>query len=80
LIGIPLYSNAAGVVPLILALVEKGVGLGTALALMMSVTALSLPEFMILKKVMKPKLLAIFAGVMFVGISLVGYFFNFVLR
>ncbi|MFZ2189210.1 MAG: permease [Candidatus Magasanikiibacteriota bacterium] len=80
LIGIPLYSNAAGVVPLISALVEKGVGLGTALALMMSVTALSLPEFMILKKVMKPKLLAIFAGVMFVGITVVGYLFNFLLK
>lgn len=80
LIGIPLYSNAAGVVPLISALVEKGVGLGTALALMMSVTALSLPEFMILRKVMKPKLLAIFAGVMFVGITIVGYLFNVVIR
>lgn len=80
IIGIPLYSNAAGVVPLISALVEKGVGLGTALALMMSVTALSLPEFMILKKVMKPKLLAIFAGVMFVGITLVGYLFNLIIK
>lgn len=80
LIGIPLYSNAAGVVPLVSALAEKGVGIGTALALMMSVTALSLPEFMILKKVMKSKLLAIFAAVMFVGITVVGYLFNMLLK
>lgn len=80
LIGIPLYSNAAGVIPLVSALVEKGVGVGTALALMMSVTALSFPEFMILKKVMKNKLLMIFAGVMFIGITIVGYLFNWLLK
>lgn len=80
LIGIPLYSNAAGVIPLVSALVEKGVGVGTALALMMSVTALSLPEFMILKKVMKNRLLALFAGVMFLGITVVGLLFNFILN
>ncbi|KKQ40640.1 MAG: Permease family protein [Candidatus Magasanikbacteria bacterium GW2011_GWA2_37_8] len=80
LIGIPLYSNAAGVIPLVSVLVEKGVGIGTALALMMSVTALSFPEFMILKKVMKKKLLLIFAGVMFVGITIVGYLFNWLLK
>ncbi|KKQ28245.1 MAG: Permease [Candidatus Magasanikbacteria bacterium GW2011_GWC2_37_14] len=80
LIGIPLYSNAAGVVPLVSVLVEKGVGVGTALALMMAVTALSLPEFMILKRIMKNKLLVIFASVMFVGIVVVGYLFNFLLK
>jgi hypothetical protein len=79
LVGVPLYSNAAGVIPLVSALVEKGVGVGTALSLMMAVTALSLPEFMILKKVMKNKLLAIFAVVMFVGITIVGILFNLVL-
>ncbi len=76
--GVPLYSNAAGVVPLVRALVEKGVAVGTALAFMMAVTALSLPEFMILRRVMKPRLLAVFAGVVAVGIILTGYLFNFV--
>ena len=76
LIGIPLYSNAAGVLPLVAALTEKGVALGTALAFMMAVTALSFPEFMILRKVMKVRLLAIFASVVGVGIILVGYLFN----
>ncbi len=79
LIGIPLYSNAAGVVPLISALVEKGVAMGTALSFMMAVTALSLPEFMILSKVMKPKLLAIFAVIVWLGIVLTGYLFNAIL-
>ncbi len=68
LIGIPLYSNAAGVIPLVSALTEKGVSMGTTLAFMMSVTALSLPEFMILKKVMKTKLIFIFAGIVGAGI------------
>ncbi|OGH89817.1 MAG: hypothetical protein A2537_02235, partial [Candidatus Magasanikbacteria bacterium RIFOXYD2_FULL_36_9] len=63
LIGIPLYSNAAGVIPLVSALTEKGVAIGTTLAFMMSVTALSLPEFMILRKVMKTKLIIIFASI-----------------
>ncbi len=79
LIGIPLYSNAAGVIPLVSALTEKGVSIGTTLAFMMSVTALSLPEFMILKKVMKLKLIFIFAGIVAVGITFTGYLFNLVL-
>jgi len=79
LIGIPLYSNAAGVIPLVGALTEKGVAMGTALAFMMAVTALSLPEFMILKKVMKTKLILIFAGIVGSGIIFTGYLFNFIL-
>ena len=79
LIGIPLYSNAAGVIPLVSALTEKGVSMGTTLAFMMSVTALSLPEFMILKKVMKIKLIFIFAGIVSTGIILTGYLFNLIL-
>lgn len=79
LIGIPLYSNAAGVIPLVSALTEKGVAMGTTLAFMMSVTALSLPEFMILKKVMKPKLIVIFAAVVGLGIMFTGYLFNAIL-
>jgi len=78
LIGIPLYSNAAGVIPLVSALTEKGVSIGTTLAFMMAVTGLSLPEFMILRKAMKPKLLVIFAGVVGVGIIFTGYLFNFI--
>ncbi|MBU0999324.1 permease [Patescibacteria group bacterium] len=80
LIGIPLYSNAAGIIPLISALMEKGVSLGTTLAFMMSVTALSLPEFMILKKVMKIKLIFIFAGIVTIGIIFTGYLFNWILK
>ena len=76
LIGIPLYSNAAGVLPIVSALMEKGMSLGTALAFMMSVTALSLPEMIILRKVLKPKLIAIFIAIMFVSIVAVGYLFN----
>lgn len=79
LIGIPLYSNAAGVIPLVGVLTEKGVAMGTALAFMMAVTALSLPEFMILKKVMKIKLIIIFASIVGAGIIFTGYLFNFVL-
>jgi uncharacterized protein len=79
LIGVPLYSNAAGIVPLVSALTEKGVSMGTTLAFMMAVTALSLPEFMILKRVMKRKLLVIFATIMTLGIILLGYLFNFIL-
>lgn len=78
-VGIPLYSNAAGVIPLVGALTEKGVAMGTALAFMMAVTALSLPEFMILKKVMKTKLIIIFASVVGLGIIFTGYLFNFIL-
>lgn len=80
LVGIPLYSNAAGVIPLVSALTEKGVAIGTTLAFMMSVTALSLPEFMILKKVMKMKLILIFAGIVGVGIMFTGFLFNLILK
>lgn len=79
LAGIPLYSNAAGVVPLVSVLSEKGVAMGTSLAFMMAVTALSFPEFMILKKVMKTKLIIIFASIVGVGIIFTGIFFNFIL-
>ncbi len=79
LIGIPLYSNAAGVIPLIGALTEKGVSMGTTLSFMMSITALSLPEFMILKKVMKAKLILIFAGIVGIGIMITGYLFNIII-
>lgn len=79
LIGIPLYSNAAGIVPLISALTEKGVAIGTTLAFMMAVTALSLPQFMILKRVIKIKLIVIFAGIVAIGIIFTGYFFNWIL-
>lgn len=79
LVGIPLYSNAAGVIPLVGVLTEKGVSMGTALAFMMAVTGLSLPEFMILKKVMKTKLILIFAGIVGIGIIFTGYLFNFAL-
>ncbi|MEI6296561.1 MAG: permease [bacterium] len=80
LVGIPLYSNAAGIIPLVSALTEKGVAIGTTLAFMMSVTALSLPEFMILKRVMKTKLIVIFASIVGVGITLTGFLFNFILE
>ncbi len=76
LIGIPMYSNAAGIVPVIHALLEKGAALGTVLAFMMSVIALSLPETVILRKVLKPRLIATFVGVVGCGILLVGYLFN----
>jgi hypothetical protein len=79
LIGVPMYSNAAGIIPVVHALLGKGAALGTTLAFMMAVTALSLPEFMILKKVMKPRLIALFAGVVTVGIVFVGYVFNAVM-
>ncbi|MDE2119484.1 MAG: permease [Betaproteobacteria bacterium] len=76
LIGVPMYSNAAGIIPVVQALLGKGAALGTTLAFMMSVTALSAPEFLILKKVMKPRLIALFAAVVASGIVLVGYVFN----
>jgi len=76
LIGIPLYSNAAGTIPVIQALVEKGLPMGTALAFMMSIVAISTPEMIILRKVIKPKLIAIFAGIVAVAIIIVGYLFN----
>lgn len=79
LLGVPMYSNAAGILPIIQALLGKGAALGTALAFMMSVIALSLPEMVILRKVLKPTLIAVFAGVVAAGIMLVGFVFNAVL-
>ena len=76
LIGVPLYSNAAGVIPIVRVLMEKGMALGTALSFMMAVTALSLPEAIILRKVLKPKLLAAYFGVVALGIMLTGFLFN----
>jgi len=76
LIGVPLYSNAAGVIPIIYTLMSKGITLGTALAFMMSVTALSLPEMIILRQVLKTKLLAVFVGIMAITIVAVGFLFN----
>jgi uncharacterized membrane protein YraQ (UPF0718 family) len=76
ILGIPLYSSAAGVIPLVQALSDKGVALGTALAFMMAVVALSLPEMILLRRVLKPKLLATFVGVVGTGILAVGYLFN----
>ena len=76
LIGVPLYSNAAGIIPLVAVLIDKGIPLGTALAFMMAVTALSLPEMVILRKVLKPKLLAIFVAILAVSITAIGYLFN----
>lgn len=79
LIGVPLYSNAAGIIPIVSVLIEKGVSLGTALAFMMAVIGLSLPEMIILKKVLKWQLIAVFIGVVATGILIVGYLFNFLL-
>jgi len=77
--GIPLYSNAVGTIPIVEALILKGVGVGTALAFMMSVVALSLPEIILLKQVIKPKLIGIFVGITGFGILTVGYLFNIIL-
>ncbi|MGK5088826.1 permease [Bdellovibrionota bacterium FG-2] len=79
IIGIPMYSNAAGIIPIVQALLEKGAALGTVLAFMMSVIALSLPEMVILRKVLKPTLIAVFIAIVGVGILLVGYLFNWLL-
>ena len=79
LLGIPLYSNAAGIIPLVEVLVDKGVALGTVLAFMMAVVALSLPELVLLRRVLAPKLLAVFVAVVGIGILAVGYLFNFIL-
>ena len=75
-LGVPLYSNAAGTIPVIEALLGKGLPVGSALAFMMAITALSLPEMVILRKVMKPRLLATFAGIVAAGIVAIGYLFN----
>jgi uncharacterized membrane protein YraQ (UPF0718 family) len=79
LIGVPMYTNAAGVIPIVQALLAKGAALGTVLAFMMSVIALSLPEMVILRKVLKARLIATFIGVVATGILIVGYVFNLVL-
>ncbi len=79
LLGIPLYSNAAGVIPIVSALMEKGASLGTVLAFMMAVVGLSLPEVIILRRVLKPRLIAVFVGVVAVAIILTGYLFNLVM-
>jgi uncharacterized membrane protein YraQ (UPF0718 family) len=79
LIGVPMYSNAAGIIPVVQALLGKGAALGTVLAFMMSVIGLSLPEAIILRKVLKPPLLLVFFGVVAVGIMAVGFLFNWLL-
>ncbi len=78
-IGVPMYSNAAGIVPIVQALLGKGAALGTVLAFMMAVIALSLPEAIILRKVLKPRLIAVFFGVVAGGIMVVGYLFNLII-
>jgi uncharacterized membrane protein YraQ (UPF0718 family) len=79
LIGVPMYSNAAGIIPIVQALLGKGAALGTVLAFMMSVIGLSFPETVILRKVLRPQLIAAFVGVVTVGILIVGYVFNFIM-
>ncbi|MBY3621039.1 permease [Acinetobacter sp. CUI P1] len=79
ILGIPLYSNALGTIPIAEALINKGVGMGTALAFMMAVTALSLPEIILLRKVIKPKLIGAFVIITGISIILVGYFFNLII-
>ena len=77
-LGVPMYANAAGIIPVVQALLGKGAALGTVLAFMMAVIALSAPEMIILRKVLKPRLIATFAGVVAAGILTVGYVFNLV--
>jgi uncharacterized membrane protein YraQ (UPF0718 family) len=79
LLGIPLYSNAAGIIPIVSALMEKGAALGTVLAFMMSVVGLSLPELIILRRVLKPQLIGVFIGVIAIAIILTGYLFNIIM-
>jgi len=79
LIGIPIYSCTAGIIPITTALIEKGVPLGTALAFMMSVIGISLPELIILKKVLKMPFILTFVGILALGITLLGYFFNIIM-
>lgn len=78
-LGVPLYSNAAGTIPIVEALLGKGLPVGSALAFMMAITALSVPELVILRRVMKPRLIAVFVAVVTTGILLVGYGFNAIL-
>ena len=79
LVGIPLYSNAAGIIPLVSELTRAGVALGTSLAFMMAVTALSLPEMILLRRILKPKLLAVFIAIVGLGIIFTGYLFNWII-
>ncbi|HEX2908217.1 MAG TPA: permease, partial [Phototrophicaceae bacterium] len=79
LLGVPLYSNAAGIIPVVSVLLEKGATLGTVLAFMMAVVALSLPEIIILRRVLKPRLIALYIAVVTVGIILTGYLFNWLI-
>ncbi|NTV64821.1 MAG: permease [Oscillochloris sp.] len=79
LLGVPLYANAAGIIPVVQALMAKGAALGTVLAFMMAVVALSLPEMIILRRVLKPQLIATFVGVVGLGIIAIGYLFNLVI-
>lgn len=76
ILGAPLYSNAAGIIPVVQALLEKGAALGTVLAFMMSIIGISFPETVILRKVLKPRLIAVFVGVVTMGIIIVGFIFN----
>jgi uncharacterized membrane protein YraQ (UPF0718 family) len=78
LLGAPLYSNAAGIIPVVQALLEKGAALGTVLAFMMSVIGISFPEIVILRKVLKPRLIVVFVGVVAGGIVIVGFIFNLI--
>jgi uncharacterized protein len=80
LIGIPLYANATGIIPIAEALIDKGVPIGTVLAMMMSVVAISLPEMIILRKVLKARLLIYFALYLLLAIIIVGYFYNFIFQ
>ena len=79
IIAIPLYSNAAGTIPIVQALIQKGLPMGTTLAFMMAITAISTPEMIILRKVIKPKLIAVFIAVVTLAIIMIGYVFNAVL-
>lgn len=79
ILAVPLYSNAIGSLPVVDALIQKGVAVGTALAFMMAITALSLPEMILLRKVIKPKLIAVFVSILTIGIIIIGYLFNFLL-
>ena len=76
ILGVPMYSNAAGIIPIVQALLEKGASLGTVLAFMMAVIGLSLPETIILRKVLKPTLIAVFISIVAFGVTIVGYLFN----
>lgn len=79
LLGVPLYSNAAGIIPIVSALMEKGAALGTVLAFMMAVVGLSLPEIVILRRVLKPQLIMVFVGTVAIAIVITGYLFNIII-